>query len=225
MWAKFRQKILNSTAVGARQSSKFLRQITWFLINKWALSKFKYLILHHLISYFQITKQLVCKTQFYVNHASHHNYFLLSKISISGEQCCTWSIVDLDFDIYLSGYCHSLSKIHYQLKSFERLFRQFHNQRHPLRIILGNVSREIGISSHLYRLDKSRLAAFVRRMEKIWFSLFFRLFVAFKNWVILPNVQNNFFWNIQDSKGFVHWINFISSPRNDCCITSVVTPK
>ena len=87
MCAKYRQKILNSTTVEARQSSKFLRQITWFLINKWALSKFKYLILHHLISYFQITKQLVCKTQFYVNHASHHNYFLLSKISISGEQC------------------------------------------------------------------------------------------------------------------------------------------
>ena len=28
---KFQQKILNTTLVGARQSFKFLRQITWFL--------------------------------------------------------------------------------------------------------------------------------------------------------------------------------------------------
>ena len=36
--------------VGARQSFQFFRQITWFLGNKRALPRFKYGILHHLIS-------------------------------------------------------------------------------------------------------------------------------------------------------------------------------
>ena len=40
--AKFQQKILNSTVVGARQSFQFFRQITWFLGHTRALSKFKY---------------------------------------------------------------------------------------------------------------------------------------------------------------------------------------
>ena len=40
----------NSTVVGAHQSSQFFRQITWFLGNTRALSKFNYWILYHLIS-------------------------------------------------------------------------------------------------------------------------------------------------------------------------------
>ena len=48
--AKFYQKIINSTIVGARQSFQFFRQVTWFLQNTRALSKFKYWILHLLIS-------------------------------------------------------------------------------------------------------------------------------------------------------------------------------
>ena len=47
---KFQQKTLNCTVVGARQSFQFFKQITWFLGNKRALPKFKYWILHHLIS-------------------------------------------------------------------------------------------------------------------------------------------------------------------------------
>ena len=47
--AKFQQKILDFMAVGACQSFHFFRQITWFLGNARALSKFKYWILHHLI--------------------------------------------------------------------------------------------------------------------------------------------------------------------------------
>ena len=39
--AKFQQKILNSTIVEALQSFQFLRQISWFLGNARALSKFK----------------------------------------------------------------------------------------------------------------------------------------------------------------------------------------
>ena len=50
MCTKFQQKIVNSTVVGARQSFQFFRQISWFLGNTRALSKFKYCILHHLIS-------------------------------------------------------------------------------------------------------------------------------------------------------------------------------
>ena len=37
-------------AVGAHQSFQFFIQITWFLGNKTALFKFKYWILHNLIS-------------------------------------------------------------------------------------------------------------------------------------------------------------------------------
>ena len=36
--------------VGARQSFQFFRQITWFLGNNRALSRFRYRILHNLIS-------------------------------------------------------------------------------------------------------------------------------------------------------------------------------
>ena len=38
--AKFQQKILNSTVVGARQTFQFFRQITQFIGNKKALSTF-----------------------------------------------------------------------------------------------------------------------------------------------------------------------------------------
>ena len=57
MCAKFLQKILNSTAVGACQS---FRQMTWFLGNNRALSTFRYRILQHLISikmFFQMIKK------------------------------------------------------------------------------------------------------------------------------------------------------------------------
>ena len=40
----------NFVAVGARQSFQFFRQIAWFLGNNRALSKFRYQILHNLIS-------------------------------------------------------------------------------------------------------------------------------------------------------------------------------
>ena len=41
--AKFKQKLLNFEAVGARQSFQFFRQIAWFLGNNRALSKFRYI--------------------------------------------------------------------------------------------------------------------------------------------------------------------------------------
>ena len=43
-------KYIKLVLVGARQSFQFSRQITCFLENKRALSKFKYRILHHLTS-------------------------------------------------------------------------------------------------------------------------------------------------------------------------------
>ena len=48
--AKFQQKILNSVAVGARQSFQFFKEKTWFLENDRALSKFLSGILHYLSS-------------------------------------------------------------------------------------------------------------------------------------------------------------------------------
>ena len=50
MCAKFQQKLLRSTVVGARQSFQFFGQNTWFSENNSALSKFLYEILHYLIS-------------------------------------------------------------------------------------------------------------------------------------------------------------------------------
>ena len=47
--AKFQQKQFNSMVGGAYRSFQFFR-LTWFLGNTRALSKFKYWILHHLIS-------------------------------------------------------------------------------------------------------------------------------------------------------------------------------
>ena len=47
---KFSEKILNSMVVGTRQSFQFFRQITCFLENNRALSKFKWWILYYLIS-------------------------------------------------------------------------------------------------------------------------------------------------------------------------------
>ena len=48
--AKFQQKTLNFTVIEACQRFQFFRQITWFLGNNRALSKFRYRILHNLIS-------------------------------------------------------------------------------------------------------------------------------------------------------------------------------
>ena len=43
--------------VGARQSFQFFRKITWFLGNNGALSKFRYMILHYLISIIKLLKK------------------------------------------------------------------------------------------------------------------------------------------------------------------------
>ena len=48
--AKFQKRILSCRVVEVRQSFQILRQITWFLENDRALSKFFYRILHNLIS-------------------------------------------------------------------------------------------------------------------------------------------------------------------------------
>ena len=59
--------------VGARQSFQFFRQITWFLENNRALSKFRsgFCITSLVLSY----KKLVPKSQFHLKHTSHLNVF------------------------------------------------------------------------------------------------------------------------------------------------------
>ena len=47
--------------VGARQSFQLFRQITWFLGNARALSKFKYRILHLLISIIKLKNNYFVK--------------------------------------------------------------------------------------------------------------------------------------------------------------------
>ena len=59
--AKFQQKVLNFMVVGARQSFQLFRQITWFLGNARALSKFKYRILHLLISIIKLKNNYFVK--------------------------------------------------------------------------------------------------------------------------------------------------------------------
>ena len=60
--------------VGARQSFQFFRQITWFLENNRALSKFLHGTLHHLISMTKLCKKALHKTQFYFKDVSHLEY-------------------------------------------------------------------------------------------------------------------------------------------------------
>ena len=50
--------------VGARQSFQFFIQITWFLGNNRALSKFRYRILHNLISIISLFKNQSVKANF-----------------------------------------------------------------------------------------------------------------------------------------------------------------
>ena len=58
--------------VGARQSFQFFRQITWFLGNNRALSKFRYRILYNLI---RITKLLK-------NHSVKANFKLTTRATL-----------------------------------------------------------------------------------------------------------------------------------------------
>ena len=75
--------------IGARQCFQLFRQIIWFIENNKALPKFKYRILHYLISIIKSDqiksnqkKKLVLKSQFYINHASHLNKILQKIISV-----------------------------------------------------------------------------------------------------------------------------------------------
>ena len=62
--ANFQQKILNYTTVITRQGFQFFRQITWFLGNKRGLLKFKYCLLHHLISIIKLQNNYSVKPNF-----------------------------------------------------------------------------------------------------------------------------------------------------------------
>ena len=89
--AKFQQRILNSTVVGALQSFQFFRQITKFLGNTRALPKFKYWILHHLTSIIKL----------------ENNWSVVFYIvpSISGRPTCFFCItVERSDDLHLSWY-------------------------------------------------------------------------------------------------------------------------
>ena len=44
--------------VGTRQRFQIFRQITWFLRNNRALSKFRYRILHYLVSIIKLEKEI-----------------------------------------------------------------------------------------------------------------------------------------------------------------------
>ena len=64
--------------VGASRSFQFFRQITWFLRNNRALSKFRYQILHNLISI----------TKFYKNHSVKANFKLSTRAILAVEIFC-----------------------------------------------------------------------------------------------------------------------------------------
>ena len=50
--------------VGAHQSFQFFRQITWFLGKNKVLPKFKYLVLHHIISIIKLQNSHSVKPNF-----------------------------------------------------------------------------------------------------------------------------------------------------------------
>ena len=58
------EKILNSLLVGGCQILKCFRQITWFLENNRALSKFRYQILHYLLNITKSKKSQSAKIDF-----------------------------------------------------------------------------------------------------------------------------------------------------------------
>ena len=64
--------------VGVRQSFKFFRENTRFLENNRALSKVLYGIWHYLICITKLSKKSVHISQFYINHTSHLNVWLVS---------------------------------------------------------------------------------------------------------------------------------------------------
>ena len=57
--------------VGSRQSFQFFGQTTWFLANNRSLSKFRYQILHYLISVIKLQKNQFI--QFQINFVNHLN--------------------------------------------------------------------------------------------------------------------------------------------------------
>ena len=56
--------------VEARQSFQFFRQVTWFLANARALSKFKYQILYHVISIIKLENNQSVKPNFMLTQGS-----------------------------------------------------------------------------------------------------------------------------------------------------------
>ena len=66
------KKVLNSMVVTARQRFPFFREITWFLGNKLALSKFKYWILHLLISIIKLQNNQSLKPNFILTTRATH---------------------------------------------------------------------------------------------------------------------------------------------------------
>ena len=85
----FSQKHLTLMVARARQIFEFFRQITWFRRNNRALSKFRYRILHYLISF--IIKKPFHESQFYINHPSRLNSFhpivpFLCPLKTSGKE-------------------------------------------------------------------------------------------------------------------------------------------
>ena len=58
--------------------AQFFRQNTWLLKNDRTLSTFLCGILHHFISITKLSKKTVHVSQFYINHLSHLNVWLVS---------------------------------------------------------------------------------------------------------------------------------------------------
>ena len=90
---KFQQKILNSMVVGARQSFKFFRQITWFLGNKRSLHKFKYWILHHWISIIKLPNNSSVKPNFMLTTQATLISHSLSWITLRILSNISWKLI------------------------------------------------------------------------------------------------------------------------------------
>ena len=81
----FGKKLLNFMTVGGCQSFQFFRQITWFLGSNRALSKFRYRILHNLVSITKLKK----------NHSVKANFKLIMRATLKEVHWKIYLLFDL----------------------------------------------------------------------------------------------------------------------------------
>ena len=87
--------------VGARQSLQFFREITWFLWNNRALPKFRYRILHNLISITKLQK----------NHSIKANFKLTRRATLNKFHCTLHLVLMKKCTEIITSYWHRFNLV------------------------------------------------------------------------------------------------------------------